>query len=201
MKNISYVEVSGKNLDQYLDQLANLRITVFKEFPYLYDGNLDYEREYLKTYLHSQNSYIILALNNEKVIGASTCIAMKDADQDFKKAFAKKEFDHSKMVYFGESILLKEYRGNKIGHEFFKRREDFSKNLIPNLEYTTFCAVDRPSDHPLRPSNYQPLNSFWNRMGYQMLGNIKAYYTWKDIDQNLDTQKAMSVWLKKWCFN
>ncbi len=34
-----------------IDDLADLRISVFREYPYLYDGNLEYEKKYLKQYL------------------------------------------------------------------------------------------------------------------------------------------------------
>ena len=39
--------LTGTDLDTALDDLARLRITVFRDWPYLYDGDLDYERRYL----------------------------------------------------------------------------------------------------------------------------------------------------------
>ena len=41
--NISVKRFSGTEAQPYLPDLARLRIEVFREFPYLYDGNLDYE--------------------------------------------------------------------------------------------------------------------------------------------------------------
>jgi hypothetical protein len=38
-------------LVERVQDLAQLRITVFREFPYLYDGDLAYEQNYLRTYL------------------------------------------------------------------------------------------------------------------------------------------------------
>ena len=35
------------------DDLARLRIEVFRDFPYLYEGDLDYERQYLSTFMMS----------------------------------------------------------------------------------------------------------------------------------------------------
>ena len=40
--------VHGPELEPFIDGLGRLRIAVFREYPYLYDGSLDYEREYLK---------------------------------------------------------------------------------------------------------------------------------------------------------
>ncbi|HZP92062.1 MAG TPA: hypothetical protein VFB20_04175, partial [Burkholderiales bacterium] len=58
---------SGKGLERYVDDLARLRIEVFREFPYLYDGSLDYERKYLKTYIGVPDSVIVLAFDGDRV--------------------------------------------------------------------------------------------------------------------------------------
>ena len=39
-----------------LDPLAALRIAVFREWPYLYEGSSEYEKKYLDTYLRSARS-------------------------------------------------------------------------------------------------------------------------------------------------
>lgn len=43
-KNIHVVRKSGTDLIPYIPELARLRIQVFRDFPYLYDGTLDYEK-------------------------------------------------------------------------------------------------------------------------------------------------------------
>ena len=40
----------GAALEAALGHVAALRIAVFRDWPYLYDGTLDYERAYLATY-------------------------------------------------------------------------------------------------------------------------------------------------------
>ena len=44
---------SGPDLNNYIDNIARLRIEVFRDFPYLYDGTMEYERNYLQTYSRS----------------------------------------------------------------------------------------------------------------------------------------------------
>ena len=39
--------VTGADLKAVMPELARLRIIVFRDWPYLYDGTLDYEEEYL----------------------------------------------------------------------------------------------------------------------------------------------------------
>ena len=42
--------LSGAALLPHLDAVAALRIAVFRDWPYLYDGDAAYEREYLDAY-------------------------------------------------------------------------------------------------------------------------------------------------------
>ena len=196
--NIEFKKFVGNEISPHINDLAKLRITVFREFPYLYEGSFDYERDYLRTYQNSKGSLIVLAFLDEQVIGATTCIPMVDESDEFYKSFLDRNIDINKVFYFGESIILKEYRGNKIGHKFFEFRETYAQEQIKNLEYTTFCAVDRSNDHPLKPSNYRPLDNFWKRMGYLKQDEMKVFYPWKDIDKDSEDIKSMTIWVKKW---
>ena len=49
------------NLAGFIPDLAALRIRVFREFPYLYEGTTDYEREYLHTDIQAPNAIIVVA--------------------------------------------------------------------------------------------------------------------------------------------
>ena len=44
---LTYEALTGADVRTVLDDVARLRISVFRDFPYLYDGSLDYERDYL----------------------------------------------------------------------------------------------------------------------------------------------------------
>ena len=39
----------GAAIAPYIDDLARLRLSVFREFPYLYDGTPEYEADHLAT--------------------------------------------------------------------------------------------------------------------------------------------------------
>jgi len=43
-----------------IPKLAELRIKVFHDFPYLYEGSLDYEKNYLKIYTESSRSGVLV---------------------------------------------------------------------------------------------------------------------------------------------
>ncbi len=196
--NLEYKLLSGTEIERFIPEIANLRITIFKEFPYLYDGDLDYEKKYLSVYTKSSRSLIAIAINPaQEVVGATTCLPMEDESTEFQKAFIENKYDLSRIFYFGESILLPEYRGQGAGKKFFEFRESHAKNTMADLELTTFCAVNRRIDHPLRPPHYQPLDPFWIRQGYEKQAHLKVHFPWKDIDEAEETEKSMTFWLKK----
>ena len=186
--------LSGVDIKPYIADLAKLRITVFREFPYLYDGNLAYEKKYLKRYLNSEETVVVICFDNKAVVGASTGMPMQDEDIMVRKPFENSGFDVHDFFYFGESILLKEYRGQGIGSRFFTEREAHATQLGYNI--TTFCAVDRPDDHPRRPPNYTPLDAFWKKRGYRKKPELKATFNWQDLDENTESPKSLTFWLK-----
>lgn len=194
MSEITIKHIPGPELGPYLSDLARLRITVFRDFPYLYDGTIEYEEKYLKTYLNSSESIAILALDGETVVGASTGLPMEHETEEFQRPFVEHGYDPARIFYCGESVLLKAYRGKGIYKEFFLGREGQARKL--GRDWCTFCCVQRPADHPLRPPDYVPLDAVWNKFGYVQHPELTTRYTWKDVDQPEETAKTMVFWLK-----
>ena len=190
--------VTGSALEQYVPALAQLRIEVFRAFPYLYDGTLEYEQQYVQTYLRCPDAAMILAFDGERVVGASSCIPMRDEDEAFRKPFeqaAPNGVTVDTLFYCGESVLDARYRGQGVGVAFFREREAHAARL-GGFTHSCFCAVDRPLDHPLRPADYVPLDQFWAKRGYVRQPQLQAQFKWKDIDQAVETEKTMTFWLK-----
>lgn len=74
----------GADIRPYLADLARLRIQVFREWPYLYAGDAAYEAEYLKVYLRSSRSIVILAFEQQQLIGASTGLPLVEESEAFQ---------------------------------------------------------------------------------------------------------------------
>lgn len=195
MENLKIIPLIGKAAKEYIRDLAELRITVFREYPYLYDGALEYEEKYLKSYTDSPESIVVVALDGNKVVGASTGIPMEKADPAFQKPFIDTELDPKRIFYFGESVLLKEYRGKGHYGYFFNEREGYAKRL-GRFDYATFCAVVRPDDHPRKPKDYKPLDSYWAQKGYTRRDDLICYFPWQEIDETSEKPKPMVFWIK-----
>lgn len=195
--SIGIRSVHGEAIAPWIDDLAALRIRVFRDFPYLYDGTPAYEQQYLRTYAQSPRSLFVLALDGDRVVGVSTGIPMADETDAFKVPFVAAGLAPAGIFYFGESVLLPQYRGRGIGVRFFEERERYAL-AGGQCRYTAFCAVERPADHPLRPPGYQPLDAFWTHRGYRRHPEFATTYRWKDIDQPAETDHPMTFWLKAW---
>lgn len=187
--------LTGTAIGPYLSEVARLRIAVFREWPYLYDGDMDYEKHYLATYSASPESLFVLVRDGGRIVGASTGLPMADETDAFKRPFIDLGYDPQRIFYFGESVLLPEYRGRGLGVRFFAEREGYAREL-GRFTHTAFCAVERPADHPRRPAGHVPLDAFWGRRGYSKHPELATTYTWKDLDEPDQTPKPMTFWLK-----
>lgn len=175
-----------------LDDLARLRITVFRDWPYLYDGTLDYERRYLSHFLEEDGSVLIVARAGDAIVGAATASPMASQEPVFRKPFEERGHDIGRLFYFGESVLLPDYRGHGLGHAFFDAREAAAREA--GALAACFCGVIRPADHPLRPGKARDLGPFWRKRGYAPVEGAIASYDWQDIDQCEETSHPMQYW-------
>lgn len=192
MKNLNFLRLRAASARSYMEELAALRIRVFQDFPYLYEGTIEYERKYLETYFSASSSFIFLVRDGETVVGATTSIAAREEEESFKKPFIDYGLDVDKVFYFGESVLLKEYRGLGLGKMFFEERESFARSLR-GITHLSFCGVVR-TEHP---AGYTPLDKFWKVMGFHKAEGLTTNYEWKDIGEDTPTKKLMQFWIKE----
>jgi GNAT superfamily N-acetyltransferase len=188
--------LTGPAIIARLDDLARLRIEVFRDWPYLYEGSMGYERRYMRAYAESPDAVLVAAFDGEKVIGASTALPLEQSMPECIEPFARAGYDLKTLFYFGESVLMKPYRGQGIGVRFFAEREAAAK-AHPAMKITAFCGVERSADHPLRPPGYVPLDRFWERRGYTRHPELVARFHWRDIGSDEDTYKPLVFWLKE----
>ena len=176
--------------------LPDLRIAVFRDFPYLYEGTLEYEALYLETYVRSLRSLLFTVRDAGALVGATTCLPLSDETEEVQLPFRAAGYDIGRIVYFGESILLPNYRGSGLGHRFFDEREAHARSFGDTYRHTCFCGVVRPDDHPARPLGYRPLDVFWKKRGYELAPNLQSQFEWPDLGESRSTPKTMQYWIK-----
>ncbi|NYZ62994.1 GNAT family N-acetyltransferase [Luteimonas deserti] len=187
--------VSGDALAPHLDDVARLRMQVFREWPYLYDGDIAYERGYLAGYARSPCSVCILVLDGAQVVGASTGLPLADEDAAFQAPFAARGMDISRVFYFAESVVLPAWRGRGLGHAFFDRREAHARAL-GGYALTAFAAVDRAQDDPRRPGDARDNARFWRGRGYVRQADLTMRLPWNEIGRG-DVAHALTFWTRR----
>src|SRR3546814_3503369 len=138
------IERIGRD-DMSLRALATLRMTVFRGWPYLYDGSLDYEAGYLSDFLSDETAVLVVARLGDIPIGMATASPMATQGEAVRAPFLAAGIDVRSLFYFGESVLLPQFRGLGVGHRFFDEREAAARSA--GATGATFCAVDRSEEH------------------------------------------------------
>jgi GNAT superfamily N-acetyltransferase len=192
---VSVRPLTGSALADALPAVARLRIAVFRDWPYLYDGSLAYEERYLARLAAADGAVIVAASDGGDIVGCATAAPLAEVEEDFAAPFEARGLDIARLFYCGESVLLPAWRGRGLGHAFFDHREAQARAL-GGFTHITFCAVVRPDDHPLRPQGYTGLDAFWLKRGYAKAEGLLGLFAWKDIDQSAETEKPMQFWMR-----
>jgi GNAT superfamily N-acetyltransferase len=184
----------GADLEAVLDAVAGLRTTVFRDWPYLYDGSPEYEREYLRTYRDTPGALLVGAFHDGRLVGASTSTPMEDHAPEFAAPFRALGIPTDSILYGAESVLLRPYRGIGLGHRFIDLREAHARHL--GRTHVAFCSVIRPDDHPARPAVYRSNEAFWRGRGYETVPGAIARFSWKDLGDTAETEKPLQFWMR-----
>lgn len=186
--------VSGPDILPFIPDAARLRISVFREYPYLYDGAMEYEEKYLRTYAESPGSVFVIAQDGDRVVGVSTAIPLAAETPEVQRPFIDAGIPVDSVFYFGESVLEPAWRGQGIGVRFMEAREACARST-PGITMAAFCAVQRADDHPLRPPGYVPLDAFWKKRGFS-LTDWHTTFSWKEVGEAEESEKPMRFWMK-----
>ena len=186
--------LTGEALGAALEDVARLRIAVFRDWPYLYDGSFDYERAYLQVYRDSPDALVVGAFDGARLVGAATASPMEDHAEEFAEPLRRIGLPVEQIYYAAESVLLPEYRGRGIGHRFFDLREARARDLGDT--HLAFCSVLRPADHPLRPADPRSNDAFWTKRGYTPVPGAVAEFSWRDLGEHAETKKPLHFWMR-----
>ena len=186
------LELKGTQVLDYLDQLAGLRLNIFREYPYLYDGQLEDERRYLSGY--AVTGQVLLALDEEQVIGAITGMPLAMESEAFVTPFRAAGLAPEEFYYIGELLLLPPYRNLGWGSRLLDRLE---QSVAQQGACRSYClaTVNRPEGHPQRPAGYVPIEQFCRRHGYTLIEGVTAQIPWRELDGK-STHKTLSLWRK-----
>ncbi len=196
MTDIHIRSFTGPGLKPYLHAIAKLRMEVFTEYPYFEDPDLTREMEHLRQICANKETIGVLIFDNTTLVGVSLGCPMISEEAAVQKPFLERRLDINAYYFFGDSALLKPYRGRGIGRHFFDTRETHILQF-KKFKHICFCVPDCGELDPNRPKDYIPLNDFWRKRGYVHHPEIKCTLSWKRIGEPGPGKIPMSFWIKQ----
>jgi GNAT superfamily N-acetyltransferase len=199
-KKSSLEILSGKQLLPMLDEVARFRLKLFREFPYLYEGTEEYEKNYLQIFVENPHALLILFKINDQIVGIATGLPLHMEGEIFKEAienFKKAHFNPEQCYYIGEVLVLPEFRGRFFSFKFIKEIENKIKDW--GYKYICFMTVVRDKHDPRQPGNYRDLLPLWQRLRYQQTDITlnPVYPTIQPDGKVLEVANPMIFWIKK----
>lgn len=198
MKDIQSITgrlLTGAVIADALDDLAALRLEIFREYPYLYHGLRADELNYLETYVKAPDACVMLACDGNAVVGAATGMPLIHEDAQMLEAFAGTTFPLSEVYYVGELLLRPDYRNCGLGHKLLAQLESHISSL-GSYHKLTCATVERADDHPLRPHDYIPITRFLARTGFARLHGVTTSFVWLETD-GVKRDHPMQFWIKE----
>jgi GNAT superfamily N-acetyltransferase len=195
MTDIHVRSFNGAGLKPYLHTVAKLRTEIFREYPYFEEPDLEHESNYLRKLTSCKEAIAVLIFDNTTLVGASIGQPLNREEAAVQQPFKEKQLDIDSYFFFGDSALLKQYRGRGIGHHFFDAREAHVRHH-KKFTHICFCVPDCSLDDPLRPKDYILLDDFWRKRGYVHFPEMKCYLSWRQIGEAKASKKQLSFWIK-----
>ncbi len=186
---------TGSGLKPYLHSMAKLRMEVFKEYPYFEEPDLEKETQYLRKIAMEKETIGVLIFDNTTLVGTSLGYPLRTENPAAHHPFLEHNLAIDSYFYFGDSVLLKHYRGRGIGHHFFDARE-IHVSHFKKYRHICFCVPDCPEPDPERPKDFIPLHDFWRKRGYVHHPELKCRMSWRRHDEAHPSEKQMSFWIK-----
>jgi GNAT superfamily N-acetyltransferase len=174
--NVTFEVLKGAQIKSIEESFADLRITIFREYPYLYEGDSSTEKQYFAMF--GDSALCIIAIDGSAIVGIIIGIPLQDA---FKRLLEPlTEAPIQKMFYLADLLVLKSYRGQRIGHTLY---ELFEKEVQKTGQFTTIIIreIFKSHDDPKKPSDYHSLDLFWNKRGFKKMEGFSQQDKWKAI--------------------
>lgn len=175
------LKYTGEAVVDHIQPISEFRILYFKEFPYCYQGNYEYEKEYFLGFSQEKNALVIELLDKGQTIGLSTAMPLvSDADilKDAEAAFVRAGSNPLDYYYLGEVILHPDWRGKGLVKKILQMNEVFA--LENGFSKMCLSVVIRDEFDPRKPQNYRSSDHVWEKAGY-LKKDIFIDYHWPTI--------------------
>jgi GNAT superfamily N-acetyltransferase len=186
----------GKEISSHTQQIINLCNMIYREYPYLYNGDDADYTSYLESLSQLNDAIICLAFDDKKAVGLAIGIPMSETRDVYKPPLIKQGYDLNSVFYLGEFGLKPEYRGQGIEEAMYRKIEDFAKK---SGKFNTLCLweIDNSSNSQQQPLGYIPRDDFWKNLNFVRHQDLNFVLFWQNINDNHETPHLAVYSIKK----
>ncbi len=183
---------SGAAIRDHVEELGHMRVAVFRDYPYLYDGRMEDERRHLSRYAESPDSLMVAMYDTEGLVGACTGVPLALEGGELARLFLEESLEET--YYIAEIVVRHGWRGQGLGTQLFSA-------LLQAVDTDRYkrlclCMVERAAGDPRRPADYKSPASLALRFGFVPDPSRTVQFHWKDVGEDAPTEKTMRVWVK-----
>ena len=199
--NVQILSRSDESLVAEIGALAEFRLRYFREFPYLYVGTEQAEREHLAEYTANPTTRLLIARDrnaDDKVVGVAIG-TMLSTETDILRQIGESLQCHrivpERFYYFGEMIFDPKYRHLGIG----KRMLEMLKNAGREQGADRFCflAVAREADDIRRHAVHIDSELIFRKFGF-VKTDVFVTFEWPTIQPDGRVEKTsnrLDLWI------
>lgn len=195
MERVAIASLRGAEAAAAIEDLADLRLTIFREFPYLYDGRREDELDYLARYARTPDALVVTVSEAGKVVGAATGIPLAAEGAALVEPVAGSSYPVAQLYYVGELLFYQEYRNRGLGLRLLAEVERQVRSM-GGYRYLACATIVRPENQPARPAGYLPIERFLARTGFKRLDDLQTSFTWRELD-GASCEHPMKYWIKE----
>lgn len=182
-----------------LNYFAALRIVFFRDYPYLYSGDFNYEKDYLNYYIADQSAVFLTASLNSNIIGfcsGASFLSMGNAFGNVLEKFSAKGYLPKDLYYLGEIIVKDNFANRILSKQLFKRMLSYSLEL--NFKGITFCNTLEPNFKSYSQNKYkfEKFANIFNKIGIidPHITTTVTYNTVDSINHESEKKHTMKFW-------
>ncbi|HBT76479.1 MAG TPA: GNAT family N-acetyltransferase [Planctomycetaceae bacterium] len=200
--NIDIQSYRNEKMAVRIGVLADFRLRCFREFPYLYVGTAENEREHLDEYLANPTARLVVAkdVGENKTVGVAIGTLLSTEEEIVKQTgeqLQRHGIVPERFFYFGEMIFEPEYRNRGIG----RRMLEMLKNEGREQGADRFCflAVAREADDVRRPVGHVDSSLIFEKFGF-VKTPIFVTFEWPTIQPDGNVVKVanqLDLWIDR----
>ncbi len=190
--------LKGNEVIPHLQKLIEIRLLFYRDYPYLYDGNIEDETNYFRIYGNSENTLLVMAKKDDVVVGAVIGLPLPESPEENKEAFQSIEMSPEELFYLGDSIVIRELKTDDVQKQMYDRFETEVKQL-GKYRGIVVCEIERDIDDPKKSANNNPYEFAWNKQGFIREPNQVVHFSWREIGDLENSDHRMIFW-SKWFY-